>query len=93
MQFLLIPMFACLRNSKQKASVEESFSSKSFAIFWMVHAATCSYFDQLQKDVGYAPLIETNHEDMVSSHPVKRFLKTFSLPLIFSFRKIHLATF
>jgi hypothetical protein len=92
MGLMLVPMFACLRKSKKGASVEEVFKQ----IICNFLDGTClhlSYFDQLQKDEAYAALIETKHEDMVSSHTVKRFLKAFSWPLIVSFRKIHLAMF
>jgi len=92
MQLLLLPLFACLRKSKKGASVEELLKQ----IICNFLDGTCrhlSYFDQLQKDKAYAALIETNHEDMVSSHTVKRFLNAFSWPLILSFRKIHLAMF
>jgi hypothetical protein len=92
MQLMLLPMFACLRKSRKGASVEEIFKQ----IICNFLDGTCrhlSYYDQLQKDEAYASLIETNHEDMVSSHTVKRFLKAFSWPLVLSFRKIHLTMF
>lgn len=47
-----------------------------------------SYFDQLKVDKGYAEVIETDPSDMASSHAIKRFLKKFSWPLIWMFRKI-----
>lgn len=47
-----------------------------------------TYFDELKKDEGYARGIESDPGDMASSHAIKRFLKSFSWPLIWSFRKI-----
>jgi len=37
-----------------------------------------TYFDELKKDAGYAGVIETAPENMVSSHSVKRFYRAFS---------------
>ena len=37
-----------------------------------------NYFDQLKGDEGYASVIENSQEEMVSSHQMKRFFKSFS---------------
>ena len=47
-----------------------------------------AFFDELKQDEGYARGIETDPSDMASSHAVKRFFKSFTWPLIWSFRKI-----
>jgi len=45
-------------------------------------------FDQLKTDEGYASVIENGPEEMVSSHQIKRFYKSFSWVCGGSFRKI-----
>ena len=45
-------------------------------------------FDQLKADEGYASVIENDQEEMVSSHQIKRFYKSFSWVCGGSFRKI-----
>ena len=47
-----------------------------------------TYFDQLKADKGYAEGIETDPNDMASSHVIKRFFISFSWPLIWMSRKI-----
>jgi hypothetical protein len=44
------------------------------------------YFDTLKEDPGYAGVIETRKEAMLSSHSVKRFFKAFSWYRIWLFR-------
>ena len=46
------------------------------------------YFDQLQKDKGYAAAIETERSQMASSHTIKRFFKLFGWWLAPHFRWI-----
>jgi hypothetical protein len=45
-------------------------------------------FDQLKNDPGYAGVIETKQSDMISSHSVKRFFKSFSIVRVWLFRKV-----
>lgn len=92
MQLMLLPIFACLRKSKKGASIEELFKQ----IICNFLDGTCQHlsrFNELQKDKAYASVIDSKHEDLVSSHTVKRFFNAFSWPLIWSFREIHLAIF
>lgn len=92
MQSLLLPIFAGLRKNSKGASVEEFFKQ----ILCKFMDGTCrhlSYFDQLRQDKAYATAIESNHEDLVSSHTVKRIFKAFSWIQIVSFRYIHLNLF
>jgi hypothetical protein len=46
------------------------------------------YFDTLKEDPGYAGVIETPKEAMLSSHSVKRFFKAFSWYRIWLFRTL-----
>lgn len=45
-------------------------------------------FDQLKNDPGYAGAIETEREDMISSHTAKRFFAAFSEVRVWLFRKV-----
>jgi Transposase DDE domain group 1 len=47
-----------------------------------------SYFDQLKTDEGYAAVIESDVDGLVSSHQLKRFFKSFSLLTGKLYRKI-----
>jgi len=89
---MLIPMFGGLRKSNKGASVKELFKQ----ILCNFMDGTCrhlSYYDHLQKDKAYAATIGSKHEDLASSHTVKRFFQAFSWPMIWSFRYIFLAFF
>lgn len=52
-----------------------------------------TYFDELARDKGYAGALETAQEDMISSHTVKRFLRSFWWPRIYLFRRLLLKLF
>ena len=45
-----------------------------------------THFDQLAKDEGHAAAIETDIEDMASSHQIKRFFNAFAWTRVFMFR-------
>lgn len=47
-----------------------------------------SRFDHLKKDTGYAGVIETTVEEMISSHTAKRFFRSISLVRVWLFRKV-----
>lgn len=47
-----------------------------------------TYFDELSKNSGYAGSIETDLEEMASSHRIKRFFKAFAWTRIFLFRRL-----
>jgi hypothetical protein len=47
-----------------------------------------SYFGQLSKDSGYAGTLETDMEDMASSHRIKRFFNAFAWTRILLFRRL-----
>lgn len=73
-------------------------SSKGLAIYHIIKQILCfffnatslklTYFDELKTDEGYAAAIETNHDDMASSHTIKRFLRVFKWWHGRQFRKI-----
>jgi hypothetical protein len=50
-------------------------------------------FDKLLNDEGYQGVIETNNEQMISSHSIKRFFNAISLAKVWLFRKILLIIF
>ncbi len=45
-------------------------------------------FDQLKQDAGYAGIIETQADELISSHAAKRFFGSFSLVRVWLFRKV-----
>ena len=45
-------------------------------------------FDHLKRDTGYAGVIETEAEEMISSHTAKRFFRSISDVRVWLFRKI-----
>jgi len=47
-----------------------------------------SRFDHLKQDTGYAGVIETEAEEMISSHTAKRFFRSISNVRVWLFRKI-----
>jgi hypothetical protein len=46
------------------------------------------HFDRLKEDTGYAGVIESAPEELISSHAVKRFFGAFSWPRIWLFRRL-----
>lgn len=46
------------------------------------------HFDRLKEDAGYAAAIETSPARMISSHAVKRFLRSFWFPRMYLFRRL-----
>ena len=80
-------MFVSLRKNKKGSSAEAMF--RQIILFFIDGTSRhLTWFDQLKGDEGYAAVIETKPEELVSSHAVKRFMKAFSFPLIFLFRRI-----
>ncbi|ORC27002.1 hypothetical protein B4O97_19065 [Marispirochaeta aestuarii] len=45
-------------------------------------------FDHLKKDAGYAGVIETTSDEMISSHSAKRFFGSLSIVRVWLFRKV-----
>lgn len=84
---VLLSFFGYIRKSKKGASIWNIFK-QVLCFFYDGTSRHISYFDQLKKDAGYAAVIENNEEEMVSSHQVNRFFKTFSWLCGGIFRKI-----
>ena len=79
--------FGRLRKSAKGAPIAEMF--KQIICFCVDGTSRhLTYFDHLMEDEGYARGIETDPGEMVSSHSVKRFFKSFSWPLIWFFRQV-----
>jgi hypothetical protein len=79
--------FGSIRKSKKGVAIFEIFKQ---VLCFMVDGTSrhLSYFDQLSKDSGYAGTLETDMEDMVSSHRIKRFFNAFAWTRIFLFRHL-----
>ncbi len=84
---LLIELFGSLRKNKKGLAVWNIFKQ----IFCWLYDGTSRhmrYFDQLKQDRGYAGVLENSDEEMLSSHQVKRFFKSFSWLCGGKFRKL-----
>jgi hypothetical protein len=91
-QNLLILRFAGLRKNRKGSSVY-SMLKQIFCFFMDGTSRHLTYFDHLKEDEGYAGAIEVKPDKMASSHAVKRFIGSFSWPLIWSCRRILLDLF
>jgi hypothetical protein len=80
-------MFGVLRKNAKGQSIENIF--KQILCYLMDGTSrTLTYFDQLKKDPGYTASLEFGSGELLSSHSVKRFFKSFSMPLVWCFRKV-----
>ncbi len=79
--------FGFIRKSSKGLAVFILFK-QIFCFFINATSLSLKYFDELKTDKGYAAAIETNPEDMASSHCVKRFFKSFWWCFGNRFRKI-----
>jgi hypothetical protein len=84
---LLSESFGNLRKSDKGLSVVKLFK-QIFCFLFDGTSRHISYFDDLAQDKGYAAAIETDIEDMASSHTVKRFFRLFAWFHSGLFRKI-----
>lgn len=89
---LIDRFFGSIRKSRKGADVCVLFKQ---VLCFMVDGTSrhLSYFDELSKDAGYAGSIETDMEEMASSHQIKRFYKAFAWTRIFLFRRLLQALF
>jgi hypothetical protein len=80
-------LFGSIRKNKKGIEVFELFKQ---VLCFMVDGSSrhLTYFDQLTGDSGYAGSIETDMENMASSHRIKRFFNAFSWVRIFLFRRL-----
>ena len=85
-------LFGALRKSRKGKPISEIFK-QLFCFFLDGTSRHLVYFDSLAKDEGYARGIETEPSDMLSSHAVKRFFHSATLPLSWLFRRIMLELF
>jgi hypothetical protein len=74
---LLASSFGHIRKSKKGAPVRDIFK-QVLCFFYDGTSRHLAYFDELREDAGYAGVIESRAEEMVSSHQVKRFFMAFS---------------
>jgi hypothetical protein len=84
---LLLNSFGYIRRSKKGASVFNIFK-QVLCFLYDGTSRRLTYFDELKKDEGYAAIIESDPEEMVSSHRVKRFFKMFTWLSGKTFRKV-----
>ena len=79
--------FGRLRKSAKGLDISELF--KQILCFFMDGTSRhLTHFDRLKADPGYARGIESDPVHLASSHQIKRFLTSFSWPLIWMFRKL-----
>ncbi|MGQ9510257.1 MAG: hypothetical protein ACUVTN_12835 [Thermodesulfobacteriota bacterium] len=74
---LLLSSFPHLRKSKKGQPIWNIFK-QVFCFFYDGTSRHLVYFDHLKGDEGYASVIENDLKEVVCSHQVKRFFKSFS---------------
>ena len=84
--------FGALRKSRKGQPVTEIFK-QLFCFFLDGTSRHLAHFDALKRDEGYAAGIETEPEQMLSSHAVKRFYKAIYWPTMHVFRAVLLQLF
>jgi hypothetical protein len=84
---VLEQLFGTIRKSSKGQPVVEIFK-QLFAFLADGTSRHLTRFDALKQDAGYAQTVESDREQLLSSHAVKRFFKAFSLPLVHAFRKL-----
>ena len=80
-------LFGGLRGSGKGAGVSDLFK-QIICHFVDGTSRHVTRFDELHGDMGYAGSIETDVNDLVSSHTVKRFLRKMWWPRIWLFRRL-----
>jgi hypothetical protein len=84
---LLVEPFGRIRRSEKGQPIWNIFK-QIFCFFYDGTSRHLVYFDQLKRDEGYAAVIENTSEEMICSHQVKRFFKSFSWLCGGMFRRI-----
>jgi hypothetical protein len=84
---LLDRFFGSMRKTRKGQNITELFK-QMFSFLMDGTSRHLVYFDHLKKDAGYAGSIETDMEEMASSHMMKRFFKGFSFVRIYLFRRL-----
>jgi len=80
-------LFGKIRKSCKGQKISEIFK-QLFCFFMDGTSRHLVYFDALKKDEGYGSSIESESDDMLSSHAVKRFFMAMLIPWGFTFRKV-----
>ena len=80
-------LFGRIRKSRKGQEISEIFK-QLFCFFIDGTSRHLVYFDTLKEDEGYGSGIESEPDDMLSSHAVKRFFMAMLLPWGFMFRKV-----
>lgn len=89
---ILEGLFGALRKSKKGLGVADMFKQiLCFLVDGTSHHLV--RFDSLKRDPGYAAAMESNEEDLLSSHSVKRFLGAFSWGRTWAFRNLMMRLF
>lgn len=78
-------LFGSMRKNPKGAPVDELFKQVLCFLFDGT-SRHLTHFDVLAKDPGYAAAIETESDNMVSSHAIKRFYRAFSPQRAYKFR-------
>ena len=78
---LLQTVFGFLRKSKKGQDIDSIFK-QLFCYLMDGMSRHLTHFDPLKQDEGYAAGLDLSKEEMLSSHSVKRFFKTFSMPMV-----------
>jgi hypothetical protein len=84
---VLLSYFGYIRKSGKGLAVGNIFK-QVFCFFYDGTSRHLSYFDHLKRDPGYASVIENSPKEMVSSHQIKRFFKSFAWLCGGVFRKV-----
>ena len=80
-------LFGSMRRSSKGVSIESLFK-QLFCFFLDGTSLHLVRFDTLKRDSGYAAAIETEPQNMASSHAIKRFFGAFSWYRIWLFRPL-----
>ena len=85
-------LFGSMRKHSKGAPIDELFKQVLCFLFDGT-SRHLAHFDVLSKDPGYAAAIETDLQDMASSHTIKRFYRAFSPQRTYLFRRLLLQLF
>ena len=85
-------LFGSMRKHSKGAPIDELFKQVLCFLFDGT-SRHLAHFDVLSKDPGYAAAIETDLQDMASSHTIKRFYRAFSPQRTYLFRRLFLQLF
>lgn len=84
---VLLSFFGGISKSSKGASLKEKFK-QIFCFFMDGTSYKLTRFEELKKNESYAGTIESDKDELISSHSAKRFMKSFSFWMMHLFRKI-----